>query len=115
MKLADCPIRATLDVLSGKWKPMILFYLKSGKRRYGRLRAYLPEPSEKVLIEQLRQLARDGIIERHVHPATPPQVEYVLTEYGKTLLPLLQLMADWGAKHRKTFTQSINEADLAVR
>ncbi len=100
MTLANCPVRATLDVLRGKWKPLILYLLKPAIRRYGDLRANLPEASEKVLIQQLRELERDGIVGREVYREIPPRVEYHVTPYGETLMDLLQLMANWGDLHR---------------
>ncbi|MDQ2710716.1 MAG: helix-turn-helix transcriptional regulator [Acidobacteriota bacterium] len=104
MTLTECPVRRTIDVLDGKWKPLILFSLKGGKLRYAKLRTEVREPSEKVLIEQLRQLEDEGIIERRSYLEVPPRVEYSITPYGNTLMPLLQGMADWGSKHRERIT-----------
>ncbi len=101
MLLCDCPVRVTVQVLSGKWKPLILQHLKSGRQRYTCLRAQVTEPSEKVFIEQLRQLERDGIVERFVLPGTPPRVDYAISRYGLTLVSVLQQMADWGTRHRQ--------------
>ena len=100
MSLADCPVRTTLDVLRGKWKPLLLLFLKPGSRRWAQLHSHLPEVSEKVLTQQLRELERDGIITRLVHPTVPPQVEYSISAYGETLIAVLQQMADWGTNHR---------------
>ena len=112
MTLTECPVRTTIDVLEGKWKPIILFCLKSGKLRYSKLRAEVKEPSEKVFVEQLRQLERDGVIERISYPEIPPRVEYSVTGYGHTLLPLLQQMADWGNKHRERMASGEEEGRL---
>lgn len=101
MKLSECPVRVTLDVLGGKWKPLVLQALKLGTLRYGEIRKSVPEPSEKVLIQQLRELEQDGILERTVHAETPPRVEYRLSPYGKSLGAVLQRLADWGANHRR--------------
>jgi DNA-binding HxlR family transcriptional regulator len=73
MTLADCPVRTTLDVITGKWKPLILFFLKSGTQRYTALRAHLPTASEKVFVQQLRQLEQDQIVIRTVLPGIPPK------------------------------------------
>jgi DNA-binding HxlR family transcriptional regulator len=101
MTLADCPVRITLDVITGKWKPLILFFLKGGTQRYTALRAHLPTASEKVFIQQLRQLEQDQIVIRIVLPGIPPNVEYRISPYGETLISVLQQMADWGEAHRK--------------
>lgn len=101
MTLADCPVRTMLDVITGKWKPLILFFLKSGTQRYTALRAHLPTASEKVFIQQLRQLERDRIVIRTVLPGVPPNVEYRISPYGETLISVLQQMAAWGEAHRK--------------
>jgi DNA-binding HxlR family transcriptional regulator len=101
MKLADCPVKTTVDVLRGKWKPLILFSLKDGPRRYGELRRRVSGPSEKVLLQQLRQLEADGILERHTTPGKTPRVTYGFTAYGETLNTILGKMAAWGAAHRK--------------
>ncbi len=100
MSLANCPVRTTLNVLRGKWKPLLLLFLKPGSRRWGQLRSHLPEVSEKVLTQQLRELEHDGIVARSVHPTVPPQVEYSISPYGETLIVVLQQMADWGTNHR---------------
>ena len=94
MTLADCPVRTTLDVLKGKWKPLILFFLKPGTRRYSDLRANRPEATEEVLIQQLQELERDGIVEREVYPERPPQVDYRISEHGRSLMVVLRQMAD---------------------
>ena len=101
MLLRDCPVSVTVKILSGKWKPLLLLHLKSGPQRYADLRAQVTEPSEKVFIEQLRQLQRDGIVDRFVSAETPPRVDYAISAYGLTLVSVLQQMADWGARHRE--------------
>jgi DNA-binding HxlR family transcriptional regulator len=99
MDLSTCPVKVTADVVSGKWKTLILVCLKLGPMRYGELHRRVPLPSHKVLTQQLRQLERDGIVTRKVFPAVPPKVEYSLSRYGKTLIPVLESMARWGQKH----------------
>jgi DNA-binding HxlR family transcriptional regulator len=99
MDLSACPVKVTVDVVSGKWKPLIIFCLKPGTLRYSELRKQVPGPTHKVLTEQLRQLERDQIICRKIYPEVPPRVEYCLSSYGRTLTPVLQLMASWGEKH----------------
>jgi DNA-binding HxlR family transcriptional regulator len=99
MDLSSCPVKVTADVISGKWKPLIIFSLKPGPLRYSELRKHMPGPTHKVLTQQLRQLERDRIISRKVYPHVPPKVEYSLTAYGRTLTPILGSMAKWGEKH----------------
>ena len=101
MNEEDCPIRTTIEVIGGKWKPLILYYLKTGPQRFGELRRSAPGITQKMLTDRLRELERDGVVHREVYPEVPPKVEYSLTTYGQTLRPLLQMMADWGEQHRR--------------
>ncbi|WP_375435875.1 winged helix-turn-helix transcriptional regulator [uncultured Hymenobacter sp.] len=91
-----CPVRTTLNVLGGKWKLLVLSYLLQGTRRYGELRRLTPEITEKMLIQELRELEQDGIVERTVYQQVPPKVEYTLTERGQRVRPLLEAMTTWG-------------------
>jgi DNA-binding HxlR family transcriptional regulator len=100
MDESECPIRTTLDVIGGKWKPLILFHLKHGPRRFSALRRSIPDVTQKMLTDRLKELERDGIVHREVYAVVPPKVEYSLTQYGEGLKPILALMADWGAGHR---------------
>jgi DNA-binding HxlR family transcriptional regulator len=101
MKIADCPVRVTADVVGGKWKPLILLGLKGRPRRFNELRRLVPEASHKVLTQQLRDLERGGIIARTVYRERSPRVEYAFSEYGESLRPILEAMAAWGAAHRR--------------
>jgi DNA-binding HxlR family transcriptional regulator len=101
MKLSECPVRATADVIDGKWKPMIVNALKAKPLRFGELLRALPEASRKVATEQLRGLESEGIISRTALGKRWERVEYSLTGYGRTLVPVLTLMADWGLKHQR--------------
>ncbi|UYZ61985.1 winged helix-turn-helix transcriptional regulator [Hymenobacter weizhouensis] len=91
-----CPVRTTLNVLGGKWKLLILSNLFSGARRYGELRRLLPEITEKMLIQELRELELDGVVARTVYQQVPPRVEYTLTEQGQQVEPLLGALVKWG-------------------
>jgi len=101
MKLSECPVRATADVIDGRWKPMIVNALKAKPLRFGQLLRELPEASRKVATEQLRELEREGVISRTAFGKRWERVEYSLTGYGRTLVPVLTLMADWGVKHQR--------------
>jgi DNA-binding HxlR family transcriptional regulator len=95
-----CPVEATLNVIGGKWKVVILFHLThKGTHRFAELRRKIPGVSERMLTQQLRELEDDGIVHREVYPEVPPKVEYSLTEYGKTLRPITEVMCEWGQKH----------------
>jgi DNA-binding HxlR family transcriptional regulator len=92
-------LEAALVVMGGRWKPLILFHLCSGKRRYGELRRLVAGVSEKMLIEQLRELRAHGVIERVDFKEIPPKVEYSLTPIGRTLAEALQPLCEWGRAH----------------
>lgn len=91
-----CPVEVTLDLIGGKWKPVILAHLKEGVRRYGELRRLMPTTSEKMLVQQLRELESDGLVRRTVFDTVPPQVEYDLTDEGWSLVPVLTALYQWG-------------------
>ncbi len=91
-----CPVEVTVDVTGGKWKPMIIYRLLDGPYRFGELRRLVGDPSQRSLTMQLRELEADGIVSREVFAEVPPRVEYSLTEFGKTLAPVLIAMRDWG-------------------
>lgn len=96
-----CPVTATMSVIGGKWKPIIIWAVGDGTRRFGEIRKMIAGITQKMLTQQLRELERDGIMHRKVYPVVPPKVDYSLTEYGRTLLPILRVMADWGEAHRE--------------
>lgn len=95
----QCPIKATVDVIGGRWKPLILFYLLGQPKRFSALRKDIPGVTAQMLTLQLRQLEADGIVARTIHAEVPVRVEYQLTTYGKTLSSLLQGMRKWGEQH----------------
>lgn len=94
-----CPVTATLSLIGGKWKPVILYYLASGTRRFGEIAARIPTISRKVLTEQLKELERDGFILRVQYKEIPPRVEYSVTDLGKSLTPIFDEMAAWAQAH----------------
>ncbi len=92
-----CCTSVTMGIIGGKWKSVILFYLIDGTLRYNELRKKMSGVTERTLSLQLQQLQEDGVVSRKVYTSKPPlKVEYSLTDFGKTLIPLLQSIADWG-------------------
>jgi DNA-binding HxlR family transcriptional regulator len=98
-KTYHCPVEAALDVIGGKWKPLILWALGDNVMRFGELQKGLPGVNAKMLTKQLRELEEDGVISRKVYPEVPPRVEYAITEFGRTLIPILQALCAWGAHY----------------
>ena len=94
-----CPVQASINVLSGKWKVQILWHLSFGSRRFGEIRRKLPKISEKVLAKQLRQLEKDGILHRASTSTVPRQVTYSLNPEGRKLIPLMEALCAWGSGH----------------
>jgi DNA-binding HxlR family transcriptional regulator len=96
-KKYPCCTSLTMGIIGGKWKTVILFYLSEGTLRYNELRKEMPTVTERTLSLQLKTLEKDGIIKRKVYASKPPlKVEYSLTDFGKTLIPVLKSIADWG-------------------
>lgn len=95
----ECPVEATLDVIGGKWKGVILFLLMDGTKRFNELQKLLTKVTQRTLTNQLRDLEADGLIHREVYPQVPPKVEYSLTDKGRSLHTVLIEMRDWGQAH----------------
>jgi len=92
-----CPVDITLEVIRGKWKPLLLWLLSDGGKRFSELQAAVPQITHKVLSQQLRQLEHNGVIHRRPQPAS---ASYELTEFGQTLRPALDALAEWGKRYR---------------
>lgn len=97
--LSKCPVTITLEKIGGRWKPIILYNLMGATRRYNELKKAMPLISEKMLIQQLRELEQDKLVVRKVRPVVPPHVEYSLSAKGREISPVLNAMADWGMKN----------------
>ena len=93
----NCPVEATLELIGGKYKALILWHLSEKKLRFSELRNVIKNATPKMLTQQLRELESNALIHREVFPVIPPKVEYSLTETGRSLLPILVAMRDWGA------------------
>ena len=97
--LVNCPVTATMGVIGGKWKLLILHLIDNDIRRFGKMSMMLKDISKQMLTTQLRELEQDGIIERIIYAEIPPRVEYSLSEKGKKLLPIVEMMKVWGDTH----------------
>lgn len=93
----NCPVEATLELIGGKYKALILWHLSEKKLRFSELRKVIKNATPKMLTQQLRELEGHALIHREVYPVIPPKVEYSLTETGRSLLPILVAMRDWGS------------------
>ena len=101
----NCAVVRTVGYIGGKWKPIILIrLLTGGVVRFGKLTVQMPDISRKILSQQLKELEEDGLIIRHKYMEKPPRVEYELSERGKTLIPVLKAMYDWGIQIEGDYT-----------
>jgi DNA-binding HxlR family transcriptional regulator len=100
-KVGFCPVSETMAIIGGKWKPIILYCIRDSKKRFNEIRKLIPGITQKMLTQQLRELEAQGIVHREIFAVVPPKVEYALTEYGRTLTPILDAMAKWGKAHKE--------------
>jgi DNA-binding HxlR family transcriptional regulator len=98
-------VELSLDIIGGKWKIPIIWRLKDDSKRYGELKRSLPKVTHKMLTQQLRELEHDEIITRKVFLEIPPKVEYSLTLLGKSVIPVIDLLSEWGEEYRSVFTK----------
>jgi DNA-binding HxlR family transcriptional regulator len=98
---ANTGVGVTLRVIGGKWKLLILWHVKDKPIRFGELMRQMSGITQKMLTQQLRELEADGLVKRNVYAEIPPHVDYVITDYGKTLEPVLESLCTWGEKHTK--------------
>lgn len=94
-----CHMELTLELIGGKWKSLILWHIGDNTIRFGNLKKCLPRITQKMLTQQLRELEQDGLVNRFVYTQVPPKVEYSLTAAGKTIMPVLEIMSQWGADY----------------
>ncbi len=100
-----CSVEAALEIIGGKWKGVILFHLMSGTKRFNELRRLIPNVTQRMMTLQLRELEADGVVARKIYQQIPPRVEYSLTEFGRSLEPILLLVRDWGDEHIGQITE----------
>ena len=106
-----CDVEATLSVIGGRWKPVLVCHLLGGRKRFGELRRLTPNATERMITLQLRELEADGVLDRHVFAEVPPRVEYELTEFGRSLQEVLESMQAWGSafKARRLAEEGLQE------
>ena len=95
----NCPVVATIDMIGGKYKALILWHLVDSPHRFGELRRLIPQATQKMLTQQLRELEKDNLVIRTVYPVVPPKVEYRLSDLGKSIKPILDAMRKWGTDY----------------
>ena len=105
-----CDVEATLSVIGGRWKPILVCHLLAGPKRFGELKRLTPNVTERMMTLQLRELEADGIVARTVFQEVPPRVEYDVTAYGRTLEPILVAMQEWG----RAFKTRMSEAECGA-
>ena len=108
-----CGLDVALAVTGGKWKPLMLFHLQGGPKRFGELKRRVAGISEKVLIQQLRELVAAGVLLRHDYQLVPPMVDYTLTPFGLTLVAALMPLCEWGNEHRAKMAHFVSSPPLA--
>lgn len=105
--MEECPVSITLNILSGKWKLLIIKELMSGKKRFSELKRAMPSITQRMLTKQLRELEAFGLVERKIYQEIPPKVEYSLTDLGKSLKPILDTLHNWGENYIKNHQSTI--------
>jgi DNA-binding HxlR family transcriptional regulator len=102
-KEPGCPAEAAIDLMGGRWKAVILYWLREGPTRFGELHRLIPKATQQMLTQQLRQLETDGLVHREIFKEVPPRVEYSLTPRGDSLSPILDALCKWGETHANSF------------
>jgi DNA-binding HxlR family transcriptional regulator len=113
ISMDDCPVRDVLDNISGKWNSLMISALADGPMRFSELRRFIPDISQRMLTQTLRDLQRDGYIDRTVFPTQPPSVEYRLTELGQSFLTVLNPFIHWAAEHHARIRAARDAYDAA--
>ncbi|SFV68470.1 Transcriptional regulator, HxlR family [hydrothermal vent metagenome] len=100
-KTNNCPVEITLSLIGGKWKGIILYHLIDGKKRFGELKKFMPNITQRMLTKQLRELENDSLIHRKIYKVVPPKVEYSLTKQGESLKEIIFSLEKWGKNYQK--------------
>ncbi len=108
-EIPRCSVARTVELVGGKWKGVILYFLLDKTLRFTELRRAIPGITQRMLTLQLRELEADGLVERTVYPVVPPRVEYALTPFGRTLTPVVRAMADWGRRHKRQAERALDD------
>lgn len=95
----SCPVKYCMNFIGGKWKPVIIHLIRKECNRYSMLLRAIPDISKQTLANQLRELEKDRVIDRIIYPVIPPKVEYRISSFGASLLPVIDIMEEWGLKH----------------
>jgi DNA-binding HxlR family transcriptional regulator len=111
----SCGLDATLHIISGKWKPLVLFFLRDGSKRYGELKRVVQGVSDKVLIQQLKDLEADGVLARKDYKEVPPRVDYALTPLGRSLADAIVPLCTWGSEHMAEMTRMLKKRMASSR
>jgi len=111
---ANCPVRGVLDRISGKWQTLLIVALAEGPRRFGELKRALPDISQRMLTQSLRELQRDGLVARRVYPTAPPSVDYRLTDMGRSLIGPLAALIRWAEERADAIAAARQEFDAAA-
>lgn len=106
----NCPVEATISLIGGKYKSVILFHLMGKRSATVNFIKRYPKATDKMLAQQLRELEKDGLIKRTVYPVVPPKTEYNLTEFGESLSPILNAMCNWGESYLNIASQCVEES-----
>ncbi len=113
-RIHACPVETSLELISGKWKPRILWKLHQQEIvRFGELKRALPGITAKMLTQQLRELEKDGLVTRTVYAEVPPRVEYALSPFGRTLKPILESIASWGVAYHTKIVKLLKQQGAA--
>jgi DNA-binding HxlR family transcriptional regulator len=112
-KKYSCPVEAAIDIIGGKWKPVILWHIRDGPLRFNEIRSILPAITQGMLTRQLRELEADQVVNRTVYAEVPPRVEYSLTEFGMTVIPILDDLCEWGRTYLKITNDFCEKKDLS--
>ena len=103
----ECPVTLTLEIIGGKWKALVMYHLRNGPLRTGEIKRIIPDITQKMLTQQLRELESDGLVKRRVYDNVPPKVEYSLTPLGETTKPLLNALCSWGYTYSKSLASTV--------